>query len=87
MWLCKLSVLNALANCIHKYILCCCTGSVNVNFTGMMKKRFMSGKIGLYDLVPTEEGREKFKVRMNRKNEGPGMCMYTSIMFLLACTQ
>lgn len=65
---------------------CCCAGAVNVNFTGMMKKRFMSGKIGLYDLVPTEEGREKFKVRMNRKSEGPGMCMCMWIMFLLACT-
>ena len=42
----------------------CFTGAVNVNFTAMMKKRFMSGKIGLYDLVPTEEGREKFKVIM-----------------------
>lgn len=42
---------------VHVY-----SGAVNVNFTGMMKKRFMSGKIGLYDLVPTEEGREKFKV-------------------------
>ena len=41
---------------------CAYSGAVNVNFTGMMKKRFMSGKIGLYDLVPTEEGREKFKV-------------------------
>ena len=67
MWFCKLSVLNPSANMC---IMCCCTGAVNVNFTGMMKKRFMSGKIGLYDLVPTEEGREKFKVRMS---EGQGM--------------
>ena len=43
-------------------MLCVYSGAVNVNFTGMMRKRFMSGKIGLYDLVPTEEGREKFKV-------------------------
>lgn len=42
--------------------MCVYSGAVNVNFTGMMRKRFLSGKIGLYDLVPTEEGREKFKV-------------------------
>ena len=63
--------------------MCCCTGAVNVNFTGMMKKRFMSGKIGLYDLVPTEEGREKFKVRMNTKCEGQGMCMDNGYVFYL----
>lgn len=34
-----------------------------------MKKRFMSGKIGLYDLVPTEEGREKFKVNTDEKKK------------------
>ena len=27
----------------------------------MMKKRFIAGKIGLADLVTTEEGRERFK--------------------------
>ena len=75
LWFCKLSVLNTSAYYIRMYIMCYCTGAVNVNFTAMMKKRFMSGKIGLYDLVPTEEGREKFKVRMNRKSEGQGMCV------------
>lgn len=49
-----------------------CTGAVNVNFTGMMKKRFMSGKIGLYDLVPTEEGREKFKVESSERKAWEG---------------
>ena len=38
-------------------------GAVNINFTVMTKRRFMSGKITLSDLVTTEEGREKFKVR------------------------
>lgn len=40
---------------------CHISGAVNVNFTGMMKKRFLAGKIGLADLVTTEEGREKFR--------------------------
>lgn len=31
------------------------------NNLGMMKKRFMAGKIGLADLVTTEEGRKRFK--------------------------
>lgn len=28
---------------------------------GLMKKRFIAGKIGLADLVTTEEGRERFR--------------------------
>lgn len=40
---------------------CHISGAVNVNFTGMMKKRFLAGKISLADLVTTEEGREKFR--------------------------
>ena len=31
----------------------------------MMKKRFMSGEIGLYDLVPTVKGRERFTICIN----------------------
>ncbi len=41
---------------------CHISGAVNVNFTVMMKKRFIAGKIGLQDLVTTEEGKKKFKV-------------------------
>ena len=44
------------------YNSCHISGAVNVNFTGMMKKRFIAGKIGLTDLVTTAEGKEKFKV-------------------------
>ncbi|XP_011410132.1 PREDICTED: dual specificity protein phosphatase 6-like [Amphimedon queenslandica] len=40
---------------------CHISGAVNVNFTGLMKKRFIAGKIGLADLVTTEEGRERFR--------------------------
>lgn len=43
------------------YNSCHISGAVNVNFTGMMKKRFIAGKIGLTDLVTTAEGKEKFK--------------------------
>ena len=42
------------------------TGAVNVNFTVMMKRRFMSGKITIQDLVTTDEGKKKFKVRSCR---------------------
>ena len=44
------------------YNSCHISGAVNVNFTKMMKKRFIAGKISLQDLVTTEEGKEKFKV-------------------------
>ena len=46
------------------YNSCHISGAVNVNFTGMMRKRLMAGKIGLTDLVTTEAGKEKFKVRL-----------------------
>ncbi len=54
------------------YNSCHISGAVNVNFTGMMKKRFIAGKIGLQDLVTTEEGKEKFKVcvQVNMGNNG-----------------
>ena len=38
------------------------TGAVNVNIVGILKKRFATGKIGLADLVTSDEGKEKFKV-------------------------
>ena len=37
------------------------SGALNVNFTGMTKKRFMAGKLSLADLVTTEQGKEKFR--------------------------
>ena len=37
-------------------------GAVHVNLAGLMKKRFVAGKIGLADLVTSDEGKEKFKV-------------------------
>ena len=52
-------------------LMCVLLGAVNINFTGMTKRRFMAGKMALTDLVTTEEGREKFKVRACTC-----MCMY-----------
>ena len=46
------------------YNSCHISGAVNVNFTGMIKKRFIAGKIGLPDLF-SQEAKEKFKVRLN----------------------
>ena len=43
------------------YNSCHISGAVNVNFTGMIKKRFIAGKIGLPDLF-SQEAKEKFKV-------------------------
>jgi len=47
------------------YNSCHISGAVNVNFTGMIKKRFIAGKIGLSDLF-SQEGKEKFKVCSSR---------------------
>ena len=38
------------------------SGAVNVNFTGMIKKRFLAGKISLTDLFTTGEGKAKFQL-------------------------
>lgn len=43
------------------YNSCHISGAVNVNFTSLMKKRFIAGKIGLADLMTTEEGRQRFR--------------------------
>lgn len=56
------------------YNSCHISGAVNINFTGMMKKRFIAGKIGLQDLVTTEEGKEKFKVCL----QVPTLCCATA---------
>ena len=45
------------------YNSCHISGAVNVNFTRMIKKRFIAGKIELADLF-SQEGKEKFKVRI-----------------------
>ncbi len=41
-----------------------CPGAINVNIVGLLKKRFVAGKIGLADLVTSDEGKEKFKVTL-----------------------
>eukprot|EP00731_Ephydatia_muelleri_P003995 Em0002g171a len=43
------------------YNSCHISGAINVNFTGMIKKRFLAGKITLTDLLTTEEGKAKFQ--------------------------
>ena len=48
---------------LSAYNTCHITGAVHV--AAMMKKQFMSGKIGLYDLVPTVKGRERFTICIN----------------------
>ncbi len=40
-------------------------GAVNVNIVGLLRKRFVAGKIGLSDLVTSDEGKERFKVRQH----------------------
>lgn len=42
------------------------SGAVNVNIVGLLKKRFVAGKIGLSDLVTSDEGKEKFKVHVRQ---------------------
>ena len=64
------------------------SGAVNINFTNMMKKRFLSGKIGLADLVTSEEGKEKFKVwpcSGNLSSPSPSLhiCVPPSLSFSL----
>ena len=44
------------------------TGAVNVNIVGILKKRFATGKIGLADLVTSDEGKEKFKVSVGENH-------------------
>ncbi|XP_064389953.1 dual specificity protein phosphatase 6-like isoform X2 [Halichondria panicea] len=43
------------------YDSCHIAGAVNVNIVGLLKKRFVAGKIGLADLVTSDEGKEKFQ--------------------------
>ena len=52
----------------------------------MMKKRFMSGKIGLYDLVPTEEGREKYKVSLIGESSKCGW-VTTALLLRIKCVK
>ena len=47
---------------VFAYNSCHIAGAINVNLSNMMRKRFVAGKIGLADLVTTEEGKERFKV-------------------------
>lgn len=59
------------------------SGAVNINFTSMMKKRFLSGKIGLSDLVSTEDAKEKFKVSKQYKVVHKQICLHEFNMYII----